>query len=344
MPNVYAGIVRTTSSTYLKAVFEGCLKYGAPEEPMLSCIDGGRKGLDNPSRRYPARLVAEILNVGVQITENQGLAVQVGTTIRPEIFLDIGYALPFCRDLREVIATNKRYQPLIQQNGITSLVMRGDSAWLEWQPLYKDVQFYRHFVEMIFAGYASIGRWLLWGKDNPVLSMHFRHSAPTNITVHEAIFVDNVIFNAEKDVVEFMGHTVDVPMPNRNPDMLNFLKKRLDVQLAQLQNPVGIVTETLRCIQTGLAEGRPSIGDIAAILGMSERSLRRHLSSNGESFRSVLERARKDSCEVYLRERKYGQAEIAQRLGFSDQSAYSRAFRKWFGKTPREYQAELLNI
>lgn len=335
--------MRTTSSSYLKAVFVGCIQYGAPEEVLLGCIEGGRHGLENPSRRYPARLVAEILNLAVQATENQGLGVQVGTTIRPENLLDIGYALPFCQDLRETIAINKRYQSLIQQNGITSLVMRGDSAWLEWQPLYKDVEFYRYFVEMIFAGYASIGRWLLWGKDNPVLSMHFRHSRPSDIAVHEAVFVDNILFGAETDAVEFMGYTVDVPMPNRNAYMLGFLKQRLDVQLTQLQNPLDIVTETLRCIQGALAEGRPAIEDIATILGMSERSLRRHLAAEDESFRSVLKRARKDSCEVYLREGKYGQAEIAQLLGFNDQSAYSRAFRGWFGMTPRQYQANLVN-
>lgn len=338
----YSHEMRTTSSSYLKAVIKGCIDHGAPEEAVLSCIEGGFKGLENPSRRYNARTVAEVLNVAVKATGHQGLGVQVGTSIRPEIFLDIGYALPFCQDLRETITINKKYQSLIQQNGITSLVMRGGSAWLEWQPLYKDIEFYRYFVEMIFAGYASIGRWLLWGKDNPVLSMHFRHSPPNNIETHEAVFVDNIIFKAEKDAVEFLGHTVDVPMPNRNADMLEFLKQRLDVQLAQLHRPVDIVTETLRCIQSGLAEGRPVIGDIAGILGMSERSLRRHLSANGESFRSVLKRARKDSCEVYLREKKYGQAEIAQMLGFNDQSAYSRAFREWFGMTPREYQAKLL--
>lgn len=334
--------MRTTSSTYLKAICDGCIGLGVPEDAVMSCVEGGRYGLENPSRRYPARAVAEVLNKGVEITQNAGLGVQIGIAIRPETFLDIGYALPFCQNLREVIATNKTYQALTQQNGMTSLHMRGGSSWLEWQALYKDIEFYRHFVEMVFAGYASIGRWLLWGKDNPVISMHFRHSAPENIEVHQTVFVKNIIFDAEIDAVEFMGHTVDVPMPNRNPDMLRFLKKRLDAELAQLDMPVDIVTETLRCIQGALAEGRPVIGDIAVILGMGERTLRRHLSAQGESFRTVLERARKDSCEVYLREKKYGQAEIAQLLGFSDQSAYSRAFRGWFDMTPREYQGQLV--
>lgn len=308
----------------------------------MSCVEGGRNGLENPSRRYPARVAAEVFNIGVETTNNPALGVQVGIAIRPETFLDIGYALPFCQNLREVIATNKTYQALTQQNGMTSLSMRDGSAWLEWHPLYKDIEFYRYFVEMVFAGYASIGRWLLWGKDNPVMSMHFRHSAPANIETHEAVFVENIFFDAQTDSVEFMEHTVDVPMPNRNPDMLHFLKQRLDKELVQLDMPVDIVTETLRCIQGGLAEGRPAIGDIATILGMGERTLRRHLSAQGESFRTVLQRARKDSCEVYLREKKHGQAEIAQLLGFSDQSAYSRAFRGWFDMTPREYQAQLI--
>ena len=334
--------MRTTSSTYLKAIFEGCIEHGTPEEAIIGCIEGGRNGLENPSRRYPARVVAEVLNMAAAATNNAAMGVHVGITIRPETFLDIGYALPFCQNLTEVIATNETYQALTQQNGMTRLSMRGGSSWLEWQPLYKDIEFYRYFVEMVFAGYASIGRWLLWGKDNPVISMHFRHSRPENIEVHKTVFVDNLIFDAKTDAVEFMGHTVEVPMPNRNPDMLGFLKKRLDVQLAQLDMPVDIVTETLRCIQSGLAEGRPAIGSIATILGMGERTLRRHLSAQGESFRTVLERARKDSCEVYLREKKYGQAEIAHMLGFNDQSAYSRAFRGWFGMTPREYQTQLL--
>jgi len=333
--------MRTTSSTYLKGVFEGCLNFGAPEGALLRLIEGGRQGLDNPSRRYPARLLAEILNMAVEATEHQGMGVQVGTAIRPEVLLDIGYAFPFCQDIREVMAVNQTYQPLIQQNGRTTLVMRDKAAWIDWQPHYKDAEFYRYFVEMIFAGYASIGRWLLWGKDNPVLSVHFRHSEPRNTVMHKAVFADNIHFNAPHDAIEFMAHTVDVPMPNRNSDMLAFLRRRLDVQLDEFQNPIDIVIETQRCIQTSLVNGRPIIGDIAAILGMSERSLRRHLAAYGESFRSVLERARKDSCEIYLREGKYGQAEIAQLLGFSDQSAYSRAFKTWFGKTPRQYQAAL---
>lgn len=333
--------MRTASSTYLKAIFKGCVAQGASAEALLEGLEGGRNGLENPSRRYPARTAAEILNAAVKTTKNPAMGVQVGMTIRPEIFLDIGYALPFCQDLKEVISVNKTYQALTQQNGITALSMKDGSAWLEWEALYQDIEFYRYFVEMVFAGYASIGRWLLWGKDNPVISMYFRHSRPANIDIHETVFVDNLIFDAETDAVEFMGHTVEVPMPNRNPDMLGFLKQRLDLQLAQLDRPVDIVTETLRCIQSGLAEGRPAIGNIATILGMGERTLRRHLSAQGESFRTVLERARRDSCEVYLREKKYGQAEIAQMLGFSDQSAYSRAFRGWFSMTPREYQGQI---
>ena len=97
----------------------------------------------------------------------------------------------------------------------------------------------------------------------------------------------------------------------------------------------------MRCIQVSLGEDRPTIGGIAAIMGMSERSLRRKLTEEGESFRGLLEQARKENCETYMRSKIYTQSDIALMLGFSDHSAYSRAFKKWFGQTPRDYKDAL---
>ena len=76
-------------------------------------------------------------------------------------------------------------------------------------------------------------------------------------------------------------------------------------------------------------------------MGMSERTLRRRLEEEDESFRTVLERARRESCETYMRDPKITQADIALRLGFNDQSAFSRAFKSWFDQTPSEYRAAL---
>ena len=76
-------------------------------------------------------------------------------------------------------------------------------------------------------------------------------------------------------------------------------------------------------------------------MGMSERTLRRRLESEGHSFRSLLERARKENCEAYMRSANISQTDMALRLGFNDQSAFSRAFKVWFDQTPTEYRQTL---
>ncbi len=335
--------MRTVSSPYVQAIFKSCVRHGAEAPLLLELIEGGARALENPAKRFGNHVPIDILNLAAKQTGDQAIGVKVGLGLRPSTFMDVGYALPFCENLADVLATNNKYQALTQQLGTTQLVRRGNTAWVEWSPLYGRVERHRYFVETVFAAYATIGRWLLWGEDNPVLSMHFRHSAPEDKTTHNMVFSDNIFFDSEYDCVEFIGDVVEVPMPNRNPEMMVFLRAKLDKQLAALDKPVGIATVVQHCIQQALPEGRPSIAGVAGILGQSERSLRRKLREENESFRALLERARKDSCEVYMREAKHSQAQIAQMLGYNDQSAYSRAFRAWFGVSPQKFKVPMFD-
>ena len=325
----------------MKMIYNGCLAQLNDKTALKFLVANGELDLNNPSKRFDQQLAPQLMNKTVNITGDTNIGLKIGTNFRPETLLDMGYAFPFCANLREVIALNRKYQPLIQQIGQTDLTFSDESAWLEWSPKYNDPEFYRYYVEMIFTGYATIGRWLLWGDDNPVLSMHFRHKAPDNTEMHKKVFCDNVIFGAKTDKVEFMGHTVDVPMPNRNAEMLSLLKLRLDAQLAQLTQPLSVKIETIRCIQAALSDHRPTITSISKIMGMSERSLRRKLHSEDTSFRELLQHARRENCEAYIKAGIYSQSEIALMLGFNDHSAYSRAFKTWFKKTPSQYLEEL---
>jgi AraC-like DNA-binding protein len=333
--------MKSISSSYLKMIYNGCVTHSGDKDIVLSVMPEGKAGFDNPSTRFDRRLAPTLINTAVHGAGDPTIGLKIGVDFRPETLLDLGYAFPFCQNMRDVIALNAYYQPLIQTIGTTKLAMRDDSAWLDWYPNYSDTEYHRYFVEMIFAGYATIGRWLLWGDDTPVLSMHFRHDAPDDLTTHKMVFGDNTIFNSDFDGVEFIADVVDVPMPNRNPEMLAFLKTRLADQLHRLNSPISDSEEALSCILAALPEGRPSITKIAKLMGMSERTLRRRLDEDGETFRSILERARRESAETYMRANDLTHAEIALRLGFNDQSAFSRAFKSWFNQTPSEYQAAL---
>ena len=91
-----------------------------------------------------------------------------------------------------------------------------------------------------------------------------------------------------------------------------------------------------------LQDGEPRRPKIAAVLGMSERTLQRRLTAEGTSFQLLLDDTRRELARHYLGQRTVSLADIAYLLGFSDQSSFFRAARRWFGSSPRDYRARLL--
>lgn len=83
-----------------------------------------------------------------------------------------------------------------------------------------------------------------------------------------------------------------------------------------------------------LARGGATAKGVSRELGMSERTLHRRLSDEGSSFRSILDRVRRDVATTLLRDKAIAIAEIAFILGYSEPAAFSRSFRRWTGQTP----------
>ena len=83
-----------------------------------------------------------------------------------------------------------------------------------------------------------------------------------------------------------------------------------------------------------LPHGKARVGDVARALGMSQRSLSRHLSSDGQTFAGILDDLRLDLARHYLRDASLSVSEIAWLLGFQEVGAFTHAFKRWTGDTP----------
>jgi len=336
--------MQTVSSEYLKGIIESCVTLGVDSAALYALFDEGPQAFSNPMRRFPREKLVSAINTAISLSNDPAMGIKVGLAHRPNSLLDIGYALTVCDNLEEAVKTNQTYQSLIQQIGQTHLEMTPSAAIMIWNPLYSSVELYRHFVEMIFAGYVVIGKWLLFGATNPVLKVEFRHKAPNDTSLAKTVFCDNIIYGAETDKLYFKPELALKPLPSRNPELKQVLFARLDKQLADLGQPLSVSAQVLHLIHTLLRDGRPSTSDIAQRLGMGERSLRRRLSAENTSYGALLTAARKEACDLYLRQGARSHAQIAQALGYSDQSAYSRAFKSWFGVAPNAYKRSIRSV
>ncbi|MET0592972.1 MAG: helix-turn-helix domain-containing protein [Polyangiaceae bacterium] len=134
--------------------------------------------------------------------------------------------------------------------------------------------------------------------------------------------------------IEIDRALLDVPLPRRDPD----LARHFDSDLARHEDP-SVRARTRRAVESAFELGR-SIGenDIARAIGLGTRTLRRRLAEEGTTLREVLDAVRFDLATARLARSEVSLARIAFELGFSDQTALSRAFRRWSGQSPAEFR------
>ena len=328
--------MRTVASTYLKTVFEACVQQGCPADKLAEYLPDGQSVFENPLLRVPCEVLIDLLWQAEKMLGTTGIGLKVGQTFRPKTFLDFGYGLMSCPTLREALVFNRTYQAVNQKLGKARLEVDGDIASIQWHSS-DEAEYARPSTEMVLTGYIGVGKWITLTHGEEILAMRFRHRRPAHADFVEHILECPVYYDEPLDQLQFDARLADAPMPGANPQLVEHLSRRLDKVLESIDRPDSISLATYRMIERSLADGGATIPLIARQMGMSDRTLRRRLAGEGETFRDLLAKVRRDVCEIYLNEPDRTMSEIAQLLGYSEHSAFIRAFRGWFGVTPTEY-------
>jgi len=331
-------ITGTTSSAYLSNAFEACIKLGCPETILINKIPGGYKALQNPSKRFNSTTLIDMLHYAEELSATVGIGILTGGVLRPSAMTDLGHAMVASNTLEEMIKMYRVYQPLLLQVGVTDVTKKANSAFVSWAaPENSDPDYLCPYTEKFFGGVATFGRWVTWDQDMEIIGMHFRHSPPADLTAYEDVFRCPVYFNAPENVMEVPKALVEHPMPQPNPDLVANIKLKMNRDLAELDQPISAMREVFQIIRSQLAEGAPTIAKIANIIGTTERILRRRLQEENTTYRDILENVRRESCEFELQRGTYSMADLALALGYSEQSAFTRAFKSWYGMPPSQY-------
>ncbi|MEM8570785.1 MAG: AraC family transcriptional regulator [Pseudomonadota bacterium] len=174
------------------------------------------------------------------------------------------------------------------------------------------------------------------------LAVYFKHPAPKTTQHHEAYFGCPVYFGADKDALLLSPQSLEEPNILGDAGITQFLVSHLDQELSQIENTPALRARTKSEIARALSEGLPKMADIARSLGMSARSFHRRLAEHGVSFQALTEETRREIAIGMLEQERYALSEIAFLTGYSEQSAFNRAFKRWTGVTPASYRKSLL--
>lgn len=171
-------------------------------------------------------------------------------------------------------------------------------------------------------------------------AIYFEHAAPRVTTAHEQFFGCPVHFGAPLDALSIADEALDRPNHLGDDGISRFLLEHLDQEIRALGDEESLSDQVRREISRSLSAGVPRMADVARRMATSERNLRRRLAEGGLSFKDQVDGTRRELAESLLRQSDFPLSEVAFLTGFSDQSAFQRAFKRWTGATPNGYRNE----
>lgn len=276
--------------------------------------------------------------VARDLPDASDMPLRVGAAMRCDDYGAFGLAWKTAPTLRGSLLRAVRYWRVLTSTAQFDLLPagRGD-AWFVLRRAGPRRLGLRLSNEATLAASLAIMREVAPGPVRPT-ELRLRHRLPERGRVHAAWFGCPVLCDADRDGLRLPAAVLDRPNRLGDAGLSRYLAGQLDGSLAEVA-PLATLADTVRRqIEGALGEGVPGLAGIAASMGLSDRGLQRRLAAEGLSFRSLLDQVRREVAEGLLLHSDHALAEIAFLSGFSEQSALTRAFRRWHGVPPAAYR------
>jgi AraC-like DNA-binding protein len=270
------------------------------------------------------------------MASDPGLGLALGSQA-PESSLQVfGHLVLAQGTIREAFGALRRYSALLAEGPTWGLVERGDIAMFTCEPSVQLGDSTRCGMEYTLAMATRIGKH--FSPRGALLNeVHFQHEEPSYAARYQDVFQCPVRFGESTNALVFPREFLDLQQFHADDTVRTVLREiaeRLLVERAQTRSVAQRVRTLLR-YERDLSE--VNVDRIARHVGLSARALRRRLGSEGAPMSSLVDEARcRIACDE-LRRPDTTIKETAELLGFSEPSAFHRAFKRWTGRTPAEY-------
>ena len=171
-------------------------------------------------------------------------------------------------------------------------------------------------------------------------TVFFRHAATKPVSLFEAFFQCPVHFGAEFNGLRITRDQLNASNRLGDEAMSRYFTQLLEGEIERIEEEETLEHQVRLEVSQALSAGVPKMTDVARQLGMSERTLHRRLSDHGVSYQTLVEKSRQELAYGLLHQTGYSLAEVAFLTGFSEQSAFNRAFKRWAGQTPAAFRKQ----
>jgi AraC-like DNA-binding protein len=306
---------------------------GIAPAPLLASLGLAPDALDDPEGRIPFATFAALLAACARRTGCAHFALMAGERTRLASTGLVGELARNCATVGDALRSIAVYHRLNAQ-GAAAYVMEQESTATFGYVIYAPCASH---ADHVYAGVLAAGvgmvRELCGPSWNPA-EVLLPYAAPDDVEPYRRLFRAPLRFDSSQAALRFpadwLTHRVAGADPQRH--------RELERQLLALGGE-GLVPRLYRSLRLLMLEGGASGDGVAQIVAMHRRTLNRRLQAEGRTFQAVLDEVRYEAARQFLEHGRLSLIEIAGTLGYAEASAFTRAFRRWSGTTPKQWRA-----
>lgn len=295
--------------------------------------------LQDANARIPSRKWDALTRRAAELDPGPGFALVVAKCWHPSNLGALGFAWLSSSTLRTGLHRLMRYWKVVGELSALRLVEVGGATRLVLDTGRTDPVISGHVADFTLSLVFSLCR-MNFGDDLRPLELGMRFVWPGEQEAYERHFGCPVVCSAPEDWLTLASADLDKPLPSANRQVAATLDRILAEQLAHLDRN-NVVARCKASLLEQLSDGELSEEEMAGQLHMSRRTLQRKLAESAMTYQRLVEETRRDLALRYIEDPRHSIIDITFMLGFSQQSAFTRAFKRWTGVAPTEYRQRL---
>jgi AraC-like DNA-binding protein len=299
-----------------------------------------RVGLDpeelaRPNARYPSARIQRLWALAAAESGDPLFGLHVGQLARPGVFHALGLGIVSSQSLLAALRRIERYSAVVSTNGRFVLVSGTGIVALESRPTPGMVPPTPEWMDALVVAVCRLLQTAAGSTATPQC-VRVPHAGRERADAYRDILGCEVVFDAEYLSLEFDAVRAAESVFTGNPE-LAAEADRISARYLDGLVPGAAATRVRELLLKAMPSGEFAQESVARALNQSPSTLQRRLRREGTNYQRLLDSTRHELALEYLRGGRHSLADVAFLLGFTDQSNFTRAFRRWTGKTPGQY-------
>jgi AraC-like DNA-binding protein len=325
----------------MTGLLEAITAAGGDPDEILRSLGLDRSVFSQVEGFIPCFVFAGILKEAARTTGDDCFGLHFGEIFDPKSIGPLAYVALNSPTIAAGIENVKRYLHVYDSSATWYFTGEGNRGYIRYVLADLGVEPLRQSNEHGMIIVVNTLRMMVGSQWAPQ-EVQFAHPEPEDTSEHHRIFRAPVLFGCETNALVIELSFAEREVPAADQQLYQIMRQYLDQVLSEIPREDALFASIRKAVAESMRDGDPKLARVSKKMAMAPRTLQRRLREYGFDFKKLVEDTRRRFAQNYLKDRKNTLTEVAFLLGYSELSAFNRAFKRWTGSTPLDYQRKLL--